>query len=449
LHRKKNEVMDMKSSYTNSLMLIGALCGVSGTAFGQTNTAYGPDAFLSGGGNYETAIGAFTLWQDVNGHGNTAIGYTSMYWNTTGGFNTGIGLQSLNQIRTGFGNTASGANALIANTTGGNNTAAGLDALACMQTGNSNTASGAFALGGGTFDFVEPFPQCPAGFMTGNFNTASGAYALSSNTTGNDNTASGSDALFANTTGASNTADGYYALYSNTNGASNTASGHHSLYANTTGYHNTAAGADALESNVTGDSNTAFGLESLFSNTSGSSNIAVGEGAGYNLTTGSNDIDIGNQGVAGESGTIRIGTSGAHTAAYVAGINTARVTGSAVYVTSTGQLGVLASSERYKTAIEPMGGNTARLRQLRPVSFTLRNDPQHTVQYGLIAEQVARVYPELVIRDDAGNIQGVRYEELAPMLLNELQKQQARTAGEIRELRQQVKELQNLAQLQR
>jgi len=103
-------------------------------------------------------------------------------------------------------------------------------------------------------------------------------------------------------------------------------------------------------------------------------------------------------------------------------------------VTSAGQLGVLASSERYKTAITSMGENTEKLRQLRPVSFHLKTDPTGTVQYGLIAEEVDKVYPELVIRDDAGKIQGVRYDELAPMLLNEMQRERERTMETIQGL---------------
>jgi hypothetical protein len=141
--------------------------------------------------------------------------------------------------------------------------------------------------------------------------------------------------------------------------------------------------------------------------------------------------------VAGESGIIRIGTPSTQITTYIAGIENAKVTGSPVYVTASGQLGVLASSERYKTAIAPMGAETEKLQELRPVSFHLKSDPRGAVQYGLIAEEVAKVYPELVIRDQAGTIQGVRYDELAPMLLNEVQKQ----AAEIRELKKLVTEM--------
>ncbi len=138
------------------------------------------------------------------------------------------------------------------------------------------------------------------------------------------------------------------------------------------------------------------------------------------------------------------------TAAYIAGIENAKITGSAVYVTASGQLGVLASSERYKTAIAPMvASNIEKLQQLRPVSFHLKSDPKGAVQYGLIAEEVDKVYPELVIRDEQGKIQGVRYDELAPMLLNEVQQQQrinAAQAAEIRDLKSQIFELNDLKQ---
>jgi hypothetical protein len=154
-------------------------------------------------------------------------------------------------------------------------------------------------------------------------------------------------------------------------------------------------------------------------------------------------------GVAAESNTIRIGTKGTHKATVIAGINSSKVTGSAVYVTTTGRLGVLASSERFKTGIAPIGDGTEKLQRLRPVSFHLKAEPKGAVQYGLIAEEVAKVYPELVVRDDKGRIDGVRYDELAPMLLNEVQQQQSKNAvqdAEIRDLKQQMAELKALNQ---
>jgi trimeric autotransporter adhesin len=174
------------------------------------------------------------------------------------------------------------------------------------------------------------------------------------------------------------------------------------------------------------------------------------------LTTGSNNIDIGNAGLAGEAGTIRIGTSGSQTATYIAGIARAPLEGAQVVISITGQLGVLASSERYKTAIAPMGRDSAKLRQLRAVTFHLKTNPQGALQYGLIAEEVDKVYPDLVIRDDTGKIQGVRYDELAPMLLNEVQIQQKQIAAqsdaiaaqgnELRDMRQQFAELKAVSQ---
>jgi endosialidase-like protein len=235
--------------------------------------------------------------------------------------------------------------------------------------------------------------------------------------------------------------------YSNTNGSSNTVAGDIALYSNTTGYHNTASGAESLHSNATGSSNAAFGLQALYSNTTGSNNIALGTGAGFKLTSGSGNIEIGNQGTSADHGIIRIGTSGTQTAAFIAGIENAKVTGSAVYVTSSGQLGVLASSERYKTAISPMGSGTQKLQQLRPVTFHLKTQPGGTLQYGLIAEEVAQVYPELVTRDESGTIQGVRYDELAPMLLNEVQQQRRTLAAQEQKLQEMERQLAHLQQL--
>jgi hypothetical protein len=169
----------------------------------------------------------------------------------------------------------------------------------------------------------------------------------------------------------------------------------------------------------------------------------LGYQAGLTLKTGSYNIDIGNpgestDGVASDSGVIRIGTqtpTALQTSTFIAGIYNVPLSGNAVVVTSDGQLGVAAvSSERFKTDIAAMGTNTGKLDQLRPVTFKLRSDASGTVQYGLIAEEVARVYPELVIRDKNGRVDGVRYDELAPMLLNEVQKQ----AAEIRDLKQQL-----------
>src|SRR5271166_4962346 len=272
-----------------------------------------------------------------------------------------------------------------------------------------------------------------------NYNTALGNGAFGSNTHGYGDTALGFLALGSNTTGYSNTASGAFALKFNTTGVENTATGSGALEDNTTGGDNTATGNAALVYNTTGYYNVAIGSNALLENQTGSWNISIGTDAGY-YTTGWNNIDIGNVGISGENGVIRIGTAGPHTAAFVAGISTSPVTGAVVYVTPSGQLGVAPSSERYKTAIMPMGTATAKLQELRPVTFHLKSDPDGAVQYGLIAEEVDKVYPELVIRDEKGEIQGVRYDELAPMLLNEMQQQKA-------QLEQQNTQLRDMQQL--
>ncbi|HWY24998.1 MAG TPA: tail fiber domain-containing protein, partial [Nevskia sp.] len=158
-------------------------------------------------------------------------------------------------------------------------------------------------------------------------------------------------------------------------------------------------------------------------NATGSNNIGLGASAGMNLGSGSNNIDIGSAGLAADGNTIRIGTAGTQTAAYIAGISGVTVTGVPVLVSSTGQLGVQTSSARYKQDIAPMAEQSHKLMDLQPVTFHYKQDPQGDLQYGLLAEDVARVYPELAVKGDDGRIEAIRYQELTPMLLNEVQKQ--------------------------
>jgi hypothetical protein len=293
---------------------------------------------------------------------------------------------------------------------------------------NFNTGMGSGALG-------------TTGTNGGSFDTASGYEALLSNTTGYGNTAVGYRTMLSNTGGFNNTAVGVSALYFNVNGTHNTASGEQALFSNTHGNQNTASGFDALFANKTGNFNTGFGYESLFHESTGTYNVALGWEAGFNQTTGSNNIAIGNQGASGDTGTIRIGTmvpTPLQTNTYISGIyNNTSVDGFVVVIDSTGQLGVEApSSQRFKTAIAPMGLETEKLRELSPVTFQYKADPQGTRRYGLIAEQVAKIYPELVIRSKSGTIDGVRYDELAPMLLNELQRQRKTVEAQSEELRE-------------
>jgi hypothetical protein len=375
--------------------------------------------------NFTTAEGTNALRNLTTGAGNTAVGWFSLFSATTASFNTGIGAGAL-VLNSADNNTAVGTVALFLNTTGVSNTAVGSIALLNNDTGANNTGVGAGALTSNT---------------TGNANTAIGVGALGSNTDGGGNTATGTLALSANT-GALNTATGLTALQSNTTGANNTAVGAGALNLNTIGDGNTALGIDALQSNTNGGGNTASGVNALLSNTdgdlntavgfnalninaTGNNNIALGFSASSNIT-GDNNIDIGSTGGSGESGTIRIGQAGSQTMTFVAGIRGA-TTGSAnaipVLIDSVGQLGTVSSSQRFKHDIKEMDKTSEGILALKPVTFHYKSDKTNTPQFGLIAEQVAAVNPDLVVRDENGEIYTVRYEAVNAMLLNEFLKE--------------------------
>src|SRR5438132_3492937 len=261
---------------------------------------------------------------------------------------------------------------------------------------------------------------------TGTDNTAAGSQALFSNTTGSFNTASGTAALFSNTTGFSNTATGFEALYSNTTGSSNTATGLNALQTNASGGSNTATGFGALRFNTSGKNNTATGAFALLHNTTGNSNIALGDQAGGNLTTGDSNIDVGNRGVAGEANAIRLGTQGTQTATYIAGISGVTVpTGVGVIIDANGHLGTVVSSERFKDEIRPMDKASEAILALKPVTFRYKKDLdlEGIPQFGLVAEQVEKVNPDLVARDEQGKPYTVRYDAVNAMLLNEFLKE--------------------------
>jgi hypothetical protein len=257
-----------------------------------------------------------------------------------------------------------------------------------------------------------------------NQNTAEGDNALLNLSSGANNTALGFQALLNNTTGSNNTATGANALFSNMTGDVNTATGFRALQRNTTGTHNTATGVRALGGNTTGNGNTAFGIGTLSSNTTGSFNIAVGFDAGANLTTGEHNIVIGNLGVAGESNTMRIGNVH-EVATFIAGISGATVTGAPVVVNAAGQLGVAPTSARFKDEVKPMDKRSEAILALKPVTFRYKKeiDAERTPRFGLIAEDVAKVNPDLVVRDDSGEIFTVRYDAVNAMLLNEFLKE--------------------------
>ena len=226
----------------------------------------------------------------------------------------------------------------------------------------------------------------------------------------------------------------------------NTATGDQALLNNTTGSDNTANGGSALRFNTTGNNNTANGALALFSNTTGSSNIALGISAGANLTTGSSNIDIGNLGVAGESATIRIG-SGNQTSTFIAGINGTAVTGTGVVVSASGQLGVAPSSARFKYEIKPMDKASEALLALKPVTFRYKKelDSEGVPQFGLVAEEVAKTNPDLVVRDKERKPYTVRYDAVNAMLLNEFLKEHRKNERQEATIAQLKKELQATA----
>jgi hypothetical protein len=266
---------------------------------------------------------------------------------------------------------------------------------------------------------------CQEGCLT-NQNTLLGDDALLNNTA-TANTAVGFDALFFNTGGGFNTGIGAFALFRNKTGTENTAIGYGALPANGSGKSNTASGRSALEANKSGSNNTATGYAALLSNTTGRDNIALGYFAGQNLTTGSHNIYIGNFGGSDdESGKIRIGKVGGHTDTFIAGISGGTVPdGVGVIVSAKGKLGTIVSSERFKDEIKPMEKASEVILSLKPVTFRYKHelDPEGIPQFGLVAEQVEKVNPALVARDDQGKPYTVRYEAVNAMLLNEFLKE--------------------------
>jgi len=378
----------------NALLNVNTAIGINNTAVGANalrdnttggyNVAVGSGALASNTtGQQNMAIGTQAL-TNSNANFNLAIGFRVGFMNTTGNHLTGIGAAALRNNTTGSFNTAIGADALKENTTSSGNTAVGNSALSSNTIGNGNNAVGGLAL----------FHN-----MTGSFNAALGDSALESNTSGDDNVAVGADALTNNFDGGDNTAVGTAALASNRDSAGST-----------------AVGATALE-NSTGGANTALGFGALGHDTTGVSNTALGYNAGMNQDVGSNNVYIGAaiQGVAGESDTCRIKSIFGQTA----------TNGSPVYITSSNKLGTDTSSKRFKDNIKPMGNASEALLALKPVTFRYKKeiDPEGKSQFGLVAEEVEKVNPDLIVRDEEGKPYSVRYDQVNAMLLNEFLKE--------------------------
>jgi hypothetical protein len=359
--------------------------------------------------NNNTADGSGVLVGLTTGSNNSGFGFQALNHDSSGSANTAAGYQALFNDSTGSNNTATGMRALYGNTSGLKNTATGRQALQSNSTGSDNTANGYQSLYRNT---------------TGTQNTATGSGALYSNTTvngvaGHDNTATGFKALFSNTAGTGNNAFGSGALTSNTTGYGNTAIGGQALYSNTTvngvaGSYNTANGGSALFDNTTGSYNAAIGNNALSFNTTGSNNIGVGFEAGLNVTTANNVICIGAEG-ANVSNSCFIG--------HIRGVTTASADATPVLIDSNGQLGTMSSSERFKKDINTMDKTSEAILAVRPVTFHYKSDAKETPQFGLIAEEVAKVNPDLVVRDSDGEIYTVRYDVVNAMLLNEFLKE--------------------------
>ena len=324
--------------------------------------------------------------------------------------NTFVGLNAGNFTMSGSGaNTGIGTSVLTVNGTGANNTAVGASALTANTSGVANTALGSSALAANT---------------SGAQNTAVGSGALFTNTTNSFNTAVGTNALRLSTT-SFNTAVGSSAMAATTTGSSNTAVGSNALTANTTGVNNTAIGGSALVANTTGNSNTGVGISTFNALTTGSSNVAIGSSAGGVVTTGNNNIYISASAAASSEGTTtRIGNL--QTKCFIAGIRGVTTTNAnavAVLIDSAGQLGTASSSRDVKHDIENMGDASNNILNLRPVTFVYNSDESNTTQYGLIAEEVAEIFPNIVVLDNNGQPETVQYQVLPVLLLNELKKQ--------------------------
>jgi hypothetical protein len=312
-------------------------------------------------------------------------------------------------------NTAEGQKALFSLTTGTDNAALGHSSLQSLTTGKLNTGVGAWTLALNTADY----------------NTACGAAALLFNGTGTDNTAVGTGALLFNTIGEGNTATGTFALYNNTEGDFNTANGEFTLYFNTTGERNTAIGDSALYLNTEGSRNTAIGNPALLNNTTGNDNTAIGASALEHNTTGFRNTVLGADAgtfISTANNVICIGTHGNNqsNSCYIGNIfGETSSGGTAVFINSDGKLGTTTSSRRFKDEIKPMDKASEALYALKPVTFRYKQgiDPRGLPQFGLVAEDVEEVNPELVVRDKEGKVNTVRYEAVNAMLLNEFLKE--------------------------
>ena len=427
----------------------------------DSNIAIGKDVLRSvTGGSYLTAVGHEALYSNTTGYNNTAIGSAALKANTSGLANTSIGSNSLQSNTTANFVTAVGNHALRYNTTGGNNTAVGSGALEFNTSGELNSAFGYDALKKNT---------------TGSRNTATGVNALVDNTTGSENTATGFGALLRNTTGSRNTATGQYALALNTTGDDNTAFGHSALYPNTTGTKNTAVGQGALKNNstgfensalgegtlannTTGKYNSAFGRESLH-NSNGDNNTAIGWRAGFQ--TGSNNTSVGYMaGYAAGTNNTAIGSgadfganlTNATAIGYQANVNASnkiRLGNDAVTVIEGKVSFTSLSDSRIKKNIVNSNYGLATVLKLRPVEYNLTSNDLK--QVGFIAQEVQKLVPEVVTGKEGdlskGEILGITYSNLVPVLTKAIQEQQKQIEDQNAKIAAQQKQIEELIKL--
>ena len=425
----------MSSNTTGSENAAVGHSALATNASGLQNTAVGCFALSDATASRNSAVGYDALGLITNGERNIALGYLAGYGLVDGSDNIYLGNQGQSQesgtIRIGDGSHTSTYIAGIrgASVTGGEyvvidnegrlgSAPSAGSAWAMINDDLFNINAGEISLYSSNDRFLHSF---------GTHNVFLGKNAGNFTLTAGGHTAVGYNALSSNTSGEINTALGCFSLTDNTGGHRNTAVGRDSLRHNTDGYRNTAVGHAALQANDDGNLNVAIGDQALFSNVHGSNNIALGADAGYNLEDGTHNIYIGHDGAVNESNTIRIG-DGDQADTYIAGIYGATSSGGVpVYVGAGGRLGTVTSSARFKTDIADLASSSEVLYSLRPVTFKYKPeiDPAGIAQYGLIAEEVAEVAPDLVINDENGDPYTVRYEQLVPLLLNEVQKLRA------------------------
>ena len=427
----------------------------------DSNIAIGKDVLRSvTGGSYLTAVGHEALYSNTTGYNNTAIGSAALKANTSGLANTSIGSNSLQSNTTANFVTAVGNHALRYNTTGGNNTAVGSGALEFNTTGELNSALGYDALKNNT---------------TGSRNTSTGVNALVDNTTGSENTATGFGALLRNTTGSRNTATGQYALALNTTGDDNTAFGHSALYPNTTGYKNTAVGQGALKNNSTGFENSALGEGTLANNTTGSYNSAFGRESLHNsngdnntaigwragFQTGSNNTSVGwqagytagtNNTAIGSGADFGANLTNATAIGYQANAsasNSIRLGNASVTVIGGQVAWTAASDSRIKKNIVNSTYGLATVLKLRPVEYNLTSNDLK--QVGFIAQEVQKLVPEVVTGKEGdlskGEILGITYSNLVPVLTKAIQEQQKQIEDQNAKIAAQQKQIEELIKL--